>query len=223
MWIRSLMLALAACAWLVVGCGGDSPSTVDGGTDSDTDSDSDSDTDSDTDSDSDSDTDSEVDELCDEIAAYYEECGLDEAVVAEVEDCCPVAAELFDWEFMELTAECALEASCEDLLDDEEAVMDECWQDAIDDAEPGDAHDTFVEALCDHVANDCDWGDFETCVDEFWTGPDAEDNAFFLIVKDAVLEEVADCFDDLDPDACEEADFDDCFDETFEELDTCGT
>jgi hypothetical protein len=115
-----------------------------------------------------------------------------------------------------------MDATCEELQADIGAVMDLCTAVYLDSVEPGDPHDALAEAVCDHLANDCGYAEYEACVDEFWTGPNAEIVLVYLAVKDEILEEIIQCFDDLAADECDQADFDACGQGPLAELDTCG-
>ncbi|HUT79060.1 MAG TPA: hypothetical protein VM285_15285 [Polyangia bacterium] len=214
-----LVLMLAALAAFGQACG-DDPASVDGDTDADTDADSDGDSDADSDGDSDADTDGDADETCDELAGHYEECG---ATSEELEDmglCCEAIGEVYSPAVFQGLADCQIEATCEDLEEDADALMDACLADLLAVTDPSEAFDGLLAALCDHIAGDCGWATYEECLDEFAY---EEDIAFLVLIHDDVLTAMAGCFDELAADDCAESSFGDCFDPWFADVDEyCG-
>jgi hypothetical protein len=211
----TMLLPLIGMLALGTACG-DDPAPIEEGTDADTDADSDGDSDSD----SDGDADGDADQACDDLAGHYEECGATPDEAEGMGACCDAIGGVYSQDAFAFLTGCLTETSCDDLQADPDAASDACIEELLAVTDASEAFDALLEALCDHIANDCGWSTYEECMTEFVDEPDL---AFLVIVHDDVLGQMAGCFDDLAADACEDADFDACFDQWFEDVEEyCG-
>jgi hypothetical protein len=218
----TVLLLLAGMPAFGSACG-DDPASVDADTDADTDTDADGDTDADTDADADADTDGDgdADETCGELAGHYEECGATSEELEDIGLCCAAIGEVYSPAAFQGLADCQLEATCDELAEDPDALMDECLADLLAVTDPSEAFAALLEAMCDHLAGDCGWVTEEECLEML--GED-EDLSFLVLIHDDVLGGMAACFDGLAADACEDTDMDGCFDPWFADVDEyCGS
>jgi hypothetical protein len=212
MWI--MLLLLAGTLALGTACG-DDPAPDDQGTDADTDADSDGDSDADSDGDSDADSDGDADETCGEVAAHYEECGAEAEELEAMGLCCAAIGEVYSPAAFQGLADCQLEATCDELETELDALMDQCLADLVAATDASEAFTALLAAICDHLANDCGWSTYQECLEEFAY---EDDIAFLVLIHDDVLTAMDQCFDDLAADDCAESSFEGCFDPWFADV-----